>query len=75
MKRNKFKLDNKFARRVAIVTMAYLLFMAVVWGTIARQFSTGISPDWLLWLIIGLSVVLYVVAVVVIEILNLKKGS
>jgi len=75
MKRDKFKLDNKFARRVAIVTMAYLLFMAVVWGTIARQFPTGISPDWLLWLIIGLSVVFYVVAVVVIEILNLKKGS
>jgi len=75
MKRNKFKLDNKFARRVAIVTMAYLLFMAVVWGTISRQFPAGISPDWLLWLIIGLSIVLYVVAVVVIEILNLKKGS
>ncbi len=71
--RRSFKFDNAFRRRWAVVTLAYVLFIVVVWGTIARQFPNGIEPVWLFWLIIGLSVGLYVVLVVVIEWLNLKR--
>lgn len=71
----KFKLNNLFARRVAIITLAYILFMTVIWGTIARQFPSGIQPAWLLWLIIGLSVGLYIAVIVIVEVLNIRRGS
>jgi intracellular septation protein A len=70
-----YKLDNAVARRVTVVTLAYLLFMTVVWGTIARQFPNGIQPDWVLWLVITLSIVFYLASVVTVEYIYYKRSK
>ncbi len=69
----KFKFDQAFWRRFFIVSLIYILFMIIVWGTISRQFPNGIQPNWLFWLIIGLSISLYIVFIILIEIANMKK--
>ncbi|HOJ45086.1 MAG TPA: hypothetical protein PK340_03550 [Bacilli bacterium] len=70
-----YKLDNAAARRVTVVTLAYLLFMTVVWGTIARQFPNGIQPDWVLWLVITLSIVFYLASVFTVEYIYYKRSK
>ena len=71
----RYKLNYTVARRITVVTLAYLLFMTIVWGTVARQFPNGVQPTWLLWLIIGLSIALYFVAIIVVEWLNYKRTN
>ncbi len=64
---------HAFFNRFVIITLVYLLAGSIVWGTIARMFPQGIEPVWLLWLVIGLSLFVYVAAVVVIEVLIRKR--
>ncbi len=62
-----------FFNRFVIVTLVYLLAGSIVWSTIAQMFPQGIEPAWLLWLVIGLSLFVYVAAVVLVEVLIRKR--
>ncbi len=64
---------HAFFNRFVIVTLVYLLAGSIVWGTIARMFPQGIEPAWLLWLVIGLSLFVYVAAIVLVEVLIRKR--
>ena len=69
----KYRITPSVLRRLAIVTLVYAMFMLVVWSAIGQTFPDGIEPPWLLWLIIGLSILVYVAFVLIVEISNWKK--
>ncbi|MFA5235737.1 MAG: hypothetical protein WC399_02675 [Bacilli bacterium] len=64
---------SAFFNRFVIVTLIYVLAGTIVWSTIARIFPDGIEPPWLFWLVIGISILVYVAAVVAVEAVNRKR--
>ncbi len=73
LNKKKYQLDNAFLRRLAVISLVYGMFMIVVWGVIAQTFPDGIEPPWLFWLIIGLSVFIYIAFIVIVELANYKR--
>jgi hypothetical protein len=53
--------------------MIYILAASIIWGTIAKIYPDGIQPPWVLWLVISVSIVVYVSSIIVIEIINHKR--
>jgi hypothetical protein len=72
-KKNKLGFIEGFTRRLVLLTLVYLIFMVSFWGTLAQFFEEGIGFSWLFWLVIGISLLLWIALIVWVEISQLKR--
>jgi hypothetical protein len=66
------KLVKGFGKRLIILTIIYLIFMLSIWTTLAQIFNQGVGFNWIFWLVIGTSVVLWIVLIIWVEISQIK---
>ncbi len=66
------KVVKGFGRRLIILFVIYLMFMLSAWTTLIQFFDEGFGTNWVFWLIIALSVLLFVSLVVYVERQQLK---
>jgi magnesium-transporting ATPase (P-type) len=67
------KLVKGFGRRLMILFIIYLMFMLSAWTTLIQFFDEGFGTNWIFWLVIALSVLLFVSLVVYVERQQLKQ--
>jgi magnesium-transporting ATPase (P-type) len=67
-----FKFVKGFGRRLMILFIIYLMFMLSAWTTLIQFFDEGFGTNWIFWLIIALSVLLFVTLVAYVERQQLK---
>jgi hypothetical protein len=72
-KRNKFGLIDGFVRRLVLLTLVYLTVMVSFWATLGQFFEEGVGFTWVFWLVIGISLLLWVILIVWVEISQLKR--
>jgi hypothetical protein len=72
-KKNKLGLINGFARRLVLLTLVYLTLMVSFWATLGQFFEEGVGFTWLFWLVIGVSLLLWICLIVWVEISQLKR--
>jgi uncharacterized membrane protein len=58
---------KKFLRRLAILSLVYLVFMLSVWLTLGRFFNTDTTEGWVLWMIIVGSIVAFIALIIYVE--------
>lgn len=58
---------KKFLRRLAILSLVYLVFMLSVWLTLGRFFNTDTTEGWVLWIIIVGSIVAFIALIIYVE--------
>lgn len=72
-KKNKLGLIQGVAKRLLLLTVIYVVFMLSIWTTLAQFFNEGVGFNWVFWLVIGISVVLWVGLIVYVEFAQLKR--
>jgi uncharacterized RDD family membrane protein YckC len=72
-KMKKRKLAPGFKRRFFILLIVYLMFMVVVWSSIAAYFRDGIDNPLVIGLLIGGSILIFIILIVSVEISNYKR--
>jgi hypothetical protein len=72
-KRNKFGLIDGFVRRLVLLTLVYLTVMVSFWATLGQFFEEGVGFTWVFWLVIGISLLLWIILIVWVEISQLKR--
>jgi hypothetical protein len=72
-KKNKLGLIQGFGKRLFLLTVIYVLIMLSVWNTLSQFFNNGVGFNWIFWLVIGLSVTLWIGFVVYVEVAQLKR--
>jgi|LakMenEpi03Aug12_release.lakeMendotaPanAssembly.Ray.scaffolds.fasta_scaffold37056_5 hypothetical protein len=58
---------KKFFRRLAILSIVYLVFMLSIWLTLGRFFNTDTTEGWVLWVIIIGSIVAFIALIIYVE--------
>lgn len=58
---------KKFLRRLAILSLVYLVFMLSVWLTLGRFFNTDTTEGWVLWMIIVGSIIAFIALIIYVE--------
>jgi hypothetical protein len=71
--KNKFGFIVGFARRVVLLTLVYLIFMVSIWATLGQFFEEGVGFTWVFWVVIGISLLLWIALIVWVEISQLKR--
>jgi len=71
--KNKFGLIKGFRRRFFLLTLVYLTFMVSIWTTLAQFFNEGVGFNWIFWLVISLSLLLWVGLIIWVELSQLKR--
>jgi hypothetical protein len=71
--KNKFGLIKGFPRRLLLLTLVYLTVMVSMWSTLAQFFNEGVGFNWVFWLVISLSILLWIGFIVWVEISQLKR--
>lgn len=71
--KNKIGLIAGFVRRLVLLTLVYLTFMVSIWSTLGQFFQEGVGFTWIFWLVIGISLLLWVALIVWVEISQLKR--
>jgi hypothetical protein len=71
--KNKFGLIKGFARRLLLLTLVYLTVMVSMWSTLAQFFNEGVGFNWVFWLVISLTILLWIGLIVWVEISQLKR--
>jgi hypothetical protein len=66
------KLVKGFAKRLLILTIIYIVFMLSMWTTLANVFNEGVGFNWIFWLVIGLSLGLWIGLIVWVEISQIR---
>ena len=56
-----------FFRRLAILSIVYLVFMLSIWLTLGRFFNTDTTEGWVLWVIIIGSIVAFIALIIYVE--------
>jgi hypothetical protein len=72
-KKNKLGFIVGFPRRFILLTLVYLIFMVSIWVTLGQFFEEGVGFTWVFWLVIGMSLLLWIGLVVWVEISQLKR--
>ena len=73
--KNKVGLIKGFGRRFFLLTLVYLTFMVSIWTTLAQFFNEGVGFNWIFWLVISLSLLLWIGLIVWVELSQLKRYS
>jgi hypothetical protein len=71
--KNKFGLIKGFPRRLLLLTLVYLTVMVSMWSTLAQFFNEGVGFNWVFWLVISLSILLWIGFIVWVELSQLKR--
>jgi|694.fasta_scaffold121040_2 hypothetical protein len=71
--KNKIGLIKGFGRRFFLLTLVYLTFMVSIWTTLAQFFNEGVGFNWIFWLVISLSLLLWIGLIVWVELSQLKR--
>lgn len=71
--KNKFGLIKGFGRRFFLLTLVYLTFMVSIWTTLAHFFNEGVGFNWIFWLVLSLSLLLWIALIVWVELSQLKR--
>ena len=71
--KNKFGLIKGFARRLLLLTLVYLTVMVSMWSTLAQFFNEGVGFNWVFWLVICLTILLWIGFIVWVELSQLKR--
>ena len=71
--KNKFGLIKGFARRLLLLILVYLTVMVSMWSTLAQFFNEGVGFNWVFWLVISLSILLWIGFIVWVELSQLKR--
>jgi predicted membrane-bound dolichyl-phosphate-mannose-protein mannosyltransferase len=71
--KNKFGLIKGFARRFLLLTLVYLTVMVSIWSTLAQFFQEGVGFNWIFWLVISITIILWLGLVVWVEHAQLKR--
>ena len=71
--KNKFGLIKGVGKRLFLLTIVYLTFMVSIWTTLAQFFEEGVGFNWIFWLVIGISLLLWIGLIVWVEISQLKR--
>jgi len=71
--KNKFGLIKGFRRRFFLLTLVYLTFMVSIWTTLAQFFNEGVGFNWIFWLVISLSLLLWIGLIIWVELSQLKR--
>ncbi len=71
--KNKVGLIKGFGRRFFLLTLVYLTFMVSIWTTLAQFFNEGVGFNWIFWLVISLSLLLWIGLIVWVELSQLKR--
>jgi predicted membrane-bound dolichyl-phosphate-mannose-protein mannosyltransferase len=71
--KNKFGLIKGFARRLLLLTLVYLTVMVSMWSTLAQFFNEGVGFNWVFWLVISLTILLWIGFIVWVEISQLNR--
>jgi hypothetical protein len=72
-KKNRIGLIQGFGRRLLLLTLVYITFMVSIWTTLAQFFVEGVGLNWVFWLVISLSILLWIGLMVWVEISQLKR--
>jgi hypothetical protein len=72
-KKNKLGLIQGFGKRFFLLTVIYVVFMLSMWTTLAQFFNEGVGFNWIFWLVVGLSLILWVGLIIYVEIAQLKR--
>ena len=71
--KNRFGLIKGFTKRFFLLALVYLVFMISIWTTLAQFFDEGLGLNWIFWLIIGTSFILWIGFVIYVERSQLKR--
>jgi hypothetical protein len=71
--KNKFGLIKGFRRRFFLLTLVYLTFMVSIWTTLAQFFNEGVGFNWIFWLVISLSLLIWIGLIILVELSQLKR--
>ena len=71
--KNKIGLIKGFGRRFFLLTLVYLTLMVSIWTTLAQLFNEGVGFNWIFWLVISLSLLLWIGLIVWVELSQLKR--
>ena len=71
--KNKVGLIKGFGRRFFLLTLVYFTFMVSIWTTLAQFFNEGVGFNWIFWLVISLSLLLWIGLIVWVELSQLKR--
>jgi polyferredoxin len=70
--KSKFGLIKGFGKRLVILTLVYITFMVSMWTTLGQFFDEGLGFNWIFWVIIATSVLLFIGLVIYVERQQLK---
>jgi len=70
--KGKFGLIKGFGKRLVILTLVYMTFMISMWTTLGQFFNEGLGFNWIFWVIISASVILFIGLIVYVERQQLK---
>ncbi|MBM3909393.1 MAG: hypothetical protein FJ352_01305 [Firmicutes bacterium] len=71
--KNKFGLIKGFRRRFFLLTLVYLTFMVSIWTTLAQFYNEGVGFNWIFWLVISLSLLIWIGLIIWVELSQLKR--
>ena len=71
--KNRFGLIKGFGKRIFLLSLVYLVLMISIWTTLAQFFEEGLGFNWIFWVIIGISLVLWIAFVIYVELAQLKR--
>jgi hypothetical protein len=71
--KNRFGLIKGFGKRIFLLSLVYLVLMISIWTTLAQFFEEGLGFNWIFWVIIGTSLVLWIAFVIYVELAQLKR--
>ncbi len=71
--KNRFGLIKGFGKRFFLLSLVYLVLMISIWTTLAQFFVEGLGFNWIFWVIIGTSLVLWIAFVIYVELAQLKR--
>lgn len=71
--KNRFGLIQGFGKRFFLLTIIYIVFMLSIWTTLAQFFNEGVGFTWVFWLVIALSLLLWIALIIYVEVSQLKR--
>jgi hypothetical protein len=72
-KKNRFGLIVGFGKRFIILTIIYVVFMLSMWTTLGQFFQEGVGFNWIFWLVIAGSLIMWIGLIVYVEHAQLKR--
>lgn len=70
--KGKFGLIKGFGKRLIILSLVYMTFMISMWTTLGQFFDEGLGFNWIFWVIISASILLFIGLIIYVERQQLK---